>query len=59
MLFGSLPGASQKTWVVCVTVVKFWVLGSSLEGPQGAQKEHPEIADSSRDLLKTCMTKLI
>ena len=29
-------------------------LGSSLEGLLGAQKQHLEITDSSRELLKTC-----
>ena len=42
----------QKKVRFCVTVVKFWVLGSSLEGLRGTQKQHPESADSRGDLLK-------
>ena len=36
----------------CETVVKFWVLVSSLKGLLGAQKQYLEIADSRGDLLK-------
>ena len=64
-VFGSLLGVSfrrlqkakemQKKCVLAHTVVKFWVLGSSLEGLPGAQKRHPESADSSGDLLKNCL----
>ena len=34
-------------------------LGPSLEGPLGAQKQHPEIADSRGELLKKCIKQLI
>ena len=57
--FGLLSGGfkvarkiNKKSAFFCVTVVKFWVFGSSLEGLRGGQKQHPESADSRGDLLK-------
>ena len=43
---------------MCVTAVKFWVFGSSLEGLPRAQNQHPEDADSSPDLLENLSNKL-